>query len=184
MLLEADTSQVLIVDVQERLAPAMQDSDAVVRQCEKLAAAAALCLVPATLSEQYPAGIGATLDSVRKAVGVRSVCFPKMTFSCWRDEALRERIEMLALEGRRQIVVCGIESHVCVLQSALDLRVAGYDVFVVADAVSSRVAASKEIALQRMAAAGITLVTFEMIAFEWLERAGTDAFKDMLRLVK
>ena len=184
MLLDHETSQLLIIDVQEKLAPAMHDGAAVVRQCEKVVAAASLLYVPVTVSEHVPQKMGATVESLRIATGVRSVRFPKTSFSCWRDEALRQRIEMLALEGRRQIILCGMESHVCVLQTAIDLNDAGFDVFILADAVASRAAHSKDIALQRMQTAGITMATFEMMAFEWLGDAGHEHFKPMFALIR
>ena len=107
-----------------------------------------------------------------------------MAFSCMGDDALRRRIEHLAAEGRDQVVVWGIEAHVCVLQTALEIVAAGLQCFVVADAIASRAPASKELALTRMQAAGVSIVTTEMAIFEWLAIAGTPDFKALMPLVK
>jgi nicotinamidase-related amidase len=105
----------------------------------------------------------------------------KMTFSCMGEPEIRER---LAGFERAQVVVCGTETHVCVLQSALGLRAAGYEVFVVADGCGTRERADHERALQRLERAGCTIVTAEMVLFEWLERAGTAAFRDILPTIR
>ena len=184
MLAQRALAQLLIVDVQERLLPAMHDADRIASACIKLASAARQLGVPITISEQYPKGIGATIAPLAEAAGNDAVILPKMTFSCLREEALAHRLESLATNGRKQIVVCGIESHVCVLQTAFDLNARGFDVFLATDATGSRASHSKSTALQRMQMAEIVPVTFEMIAFEWLERAGTNEFKAMMPLIK
>jgi nicotinamidase-related amidase len=184
MLLSAGSSQLLVVDIQERLLPAMADGERVVANVRKLITAARRLNVPVTASEQYPKGIGHTVASVAEALGEAPFVFPKVTFSCARDEAIADRLARVGANGRRQIVVCGIEAHVCVLQSALDLGHAGYEVAVVADAVSSRQVGSRELAFGRLGPSGVAIVNTEMVLFEWVERAGTAAFKDVLALIK
>ncbi|HVB89258.1 MAG TPA: isochorismatase family protein [Beijerinckiaceae bacterium] len=181
MLVSGARSQLLIVDVQERLAPAMSAMAAALSNIDRLARAARVMGVPISLSEQYPRGLGSTLPPILEACGQEPVVFSKTEFSCGRDRALSQRFAGL---GRSQIVICGIEAHVCVLQSAIDLLAAGYDCFVVADASASRREQSKEIALRRMECSGVTLVTAEMVIFEWLERAGTAQFKQLAPLLK
>ncbi len=184
MLLEAARSQLLVIDVQEKLAPAMLDGEAAIRNMERLIAGAALLGVPAAAAEHYPRGLGASIARIDAALGADIPRFPKMTFSAARDAAIEAHVKALAAQGRRQLVLCGYECHVCVLQTALDFAARDLDVILVADATSSRAAHSIDIALRRMQAAGVTIVTTEMALFEWLERAGAAASRDIVRLVK
>ncbi|MDT2024206.1 hydrolase [Methylocella sp. CPCC 101449] len=185
MLLDRHQSQLLIVDIQERLLPAMTAPEDLIAQVQKLCAGARELAVPITISEQYPKGIGATVADIREAAGNGALVFDKLHFSCARDAKTAMRINELGrVHQRQQLVVCGIESHVCVLQSAVDFRAAGYQVAVVADAVSSRSDHSKVIALERLRQNGVTIVTTEMVLFEWLEVAGTDQFRTVSKLIK
>lgn len=182
-LLAAERSQLLIVDVQERLLPAMAAPDAVVAGCRTLLRAAGELAVPTLLSEQYPRGLGPTVAPVRDAAaGVSAV--PKLAFSAWREPALAVPLRDRRAGGRDQVVVAGLEAHVCVLQSCIDLHEAGFAVACVTDAVSSRAAASVETAKARLLHAGIALVTVEMVVFEWLGQAGTPAFKTLSALLR
>ncbi len=180
MLLNAETSQVLIVDVQDRLLPAMRQPDAVVRGCSILLEAAETLEIPVTLSEQYPAGLGPTVEPLRSRVS-QDVIYEKLHFSCMSDDTIRARLQVT---GRDTVVLGGIESHVCVQQTALELAQAGMRPVVVADAVSSRKDGSIRLAMDRMASHGVEIVTAEMVIFEWLRVAGTDAFKSLSRLIK
>lgn len=182
MLLNADTSQLLIIDVQARLLPVMAAPERVADQCNVLLAAARELLIPVTVSEQYPKGLGASDKSLNMADAGQVM--EKTAFSCIRDDTIAQRLADLREDGRHQVVIGGIESHVCVLQTALDLSDAGFDVNVVADAVSSRARKSVELALARMRDEGISIVNTEMAVFEWLKRAGTPEFKTLSRLIK
>jgi len=115
------------------------------------------------------------------ALSAEGSTLPKTHFSCAAEPALAARV---AHSGRKQLVVAGIEAHVCVLQTALGFGSAGYDVFVVADATTSRRAESRRVALDRLAAAGVHVVTTEMVVFEWLERADRSEFRTLLALIK
>ena len=184
MLLHAARSILLIVDVQERLAPAMHDRDGTVRNCGILIKAAKELGVPIVMSEQYPKGLGPTVPELRELLSEGSI-LPKMSFSCAGEPALKDR---LTDEDRPQIVVAGMEAHVCVLQSALDLQgpasEAGGGAFVVADATDSRRPESKAVALDRFRHAGVTVVTTEMVVFEWMKTAENPVFKAVHRLVR
>jgi nicotinamidase-related amidase len=180
MLLSATDSLLLVVDIQDRLLPVMQDGARVAHNTGILLQAAQALSVPAAITEQYPKGLGATVDAIRALAGASPV-LEKQHFSAWGDPAIRAHIEVA---GRQQMVICGIEAHVCVLQTALDLAGTGYRVAVVADAVSSRQAASAALAQQRMAAAGVMLVSTEMCLFEWLGHAGHPQFRALSRLIK
>jgi nicotinamidase-related amidase len=183
MLLAADRSQLLIIDVQERLVPAMHGPEPLLANLGVLLRAAPVLGVPALASEQYPRGLGRTLPGIADllvAAGDTAGPFEKVHFSCMAEPGFADRLAA----GREQIVIAGIETHVCVLQTALSLRAAGHACFVVADACSSRTVASAELALARLRDAGVTVVSTEMVLFEWLHRAGTPAFKALSPLVR
>lgn len=180
MRMSAEKSLLLIVDVQERLLPAMAEARLVAQRCAVLMRGAARLGLPVLVSEQYPKGIGPTIPELR-ALAPDGAVLEKMHFSCAEDAGLAERV---AAAGRRQLVVAGIEAHVCVQQTALGFQEAGYQVFVAADACSSRDAANAELAFHRMRANGVEVVSSEMVLFEWLHRAGTPEFKDLLALIK
>ena len=184
MLLQARSSQLLVVDMQERLMPAMTDGPATLRAMGIVLAAARELGVPATVSEHYVKGLGPTVEAVRSQRPGTSVTIPKMTFSCFGEPALTERLETLKLAGRPSLVICGVEAHVCVLQSAIAAIKRGFCVSLVVDACTSRTALSHGTAMSRAQKAGATLVTSEMVVFEWLERAGTPAFKALAPLLR
>lgn len=184
MHMDRNRSQLLIIDVQSRLAPHVVTEREVVTNAARLLSYARRLDVPATITEHYPKGLGGTVPAVREAGGNDTPVFEKIAFSCWRDDAIRGRIEKLRAAGREQVVVAGMEAHVCVAQTALDLIANGLDVFLVADSVGSREAAARDIAIGRLRDAGATLVAQEMIAFEWLGRGDDPAFKDMIALLK
>lgn len=180
MMMNASRAALLVVDMQERLVPAMADAGRLVRNAEVVARAAARLNVPVVASEQYPKGLGPTIPGLGNLLPGDTV-LAKAEFSVMANAALRGRVASL---GRRQVVVVGIEAHVCVMQTSLDLRTGGYETYVVADATSSRAEENRRAALARMATAGIHVVTTEMVVFEWLGRAGTDAFRELSALIR
>jgi nicotinamidase-related amidase len=184
MLLIRDKSQLLIVDVQDKLLEAISSKDRVVDRCIRLVRAARALDVPITVSEQYPQGLGPTVDAIRDTLANAAFVADKVEFSCLRSDLLRDRLHSLRREGRPQVVIAGIEAHVCVLQTAIDLEAQGFEAFVVADAVGSRSKDSRKLALTRLLKAGTDVVDSEMVLFEWLERAGTPAFKELQALIK
>jgi isochorismate hydrolase len=127
-------------------------------------------------SEQYPKGLGPTHADVLAELPPGCVA-EKIHFSCLPDACLAP----LPGSDRPQVVVCGTEAHVCVLQTVLDLKAAGKEVFVVADAIGSRTVRNRDLALQRMRGHGIEIVSNEMVAFEWLRAAGTPLFREVSR---
>ena len=183
MLIDAGKSSLLIVDVQERLLSAMADGAQVVARCLVLLKAAKALDVPVALSEQYPKGLGHTVEPLRADAGNAPI-FEKLSFSCWRNISMRAGFINLHDTGRPQVIIAGIEAHVCVAQTALDLAQAGFGVFVVADAVSSRTQDSKALALARLGQSGISVVNTEMVVFELLGKAGTPEFKELSALVR
>jgi len=180
MLLNRDQACLLVVDVQERLAPAVADSAAVIRNAAILMQAAARLGVPVVVSEQYPKGLGPTVAELR-GLAPDEARLTKLSFSCAGDPGLRRHLSAC---GRKQLVICGMEAHVCVLQSALGFKCDGYEAYVVADAVSSRAPANCTAALVRLRENGVETVTTEMVVFEWLGQAGTPEFKELSRLIR
>ena len=183
MLLDAARSQFLLVDMQERLVPAMHEADALLDRCAILLQSAAEVGVPGTVSEQYRKGLGATVARLDALRGDATV-IEKMHFSSAADPSQSGRVVALAAQGRRQLVIAGIESHVCVLQSALGFKEMGLEVFVVADAVSSRKPDSIKLAQNRLRQSGVSIVNAEMVLFEWLQISGTPQFKAVSKLIK
>jgi nicotinamidase-related amidase len=184
MLLARDKSQLLIVDVQDKLLGAISGKERVVNRCVRLVRVARTLGIPITISEQYPQGLGPTVETIREAYGNASFIVDKVEFSCLRSEPLRERLHDLRRQGRSQVVIGGIEAHVCVLQTAIDLEAQGFEAFVVADAAGSRSKANRKLALNRLLKSGVDIVDSEMVMFEWLERAGTPEFKELQALIK
>lgn len=180
MLIDRSKAQLLLVDMQERLLPAMAAPERALRNAIILAKAARTLDLPISVSEQYPKGLGHTVGPLKAEIG-NTPAYEKVEFSCWKNAALRERI---AQQGRDQVIVAGIEAHVCVLQTAMDLKAAGYQVFAVADALSSRAENSAELAFDRMRQADIPIVTTEMVIFEALGAAGTPDFKQLSALIR
>lgn len=180
MLLSAQRSVLVVVDVQERLLPAVRDQERIVRNTGLLLRAARELAVPVLVSEQYPKGLGPTVASLKELVPDGAMV-EKITFSCTGEPAFLDRLDDI---GRDQLVLCGTEAHVCVLQTALGLAAAGRSVFLVADATGSRDPRNAELALARMRMNGVQVVSTEMVVFEWMERAGTPAFKALSALIK
>lgn len=178
MLLERAKSLLLLVDMQERLLPAMSGAAEVTAQCGILLRAARELDVPVLASEQYPKGLGPTVPDLAALAPRR---LEKLEFSAYANPAIKA--ELLRAE-RKQVVLSGIEAHVCVLQTGLELVEAGFQVFVAADAVASRRPESREVALRRLARAGATLITAEMALFEWLRSANAPEFRAISKLIR
>jgi nicotinamidase-related amidase len=183
MLIDHQKSSLFIVDMQERLLPAMAEAKAIEHQNATLLKAARQLDVPIAASEQYPKGLGPTVASLRTGIGNAPV-FEKTSFSCWRDPKIKAHLIHSHEQGRPQAVIAGIESHVCVLQTAIDMAQAGFAVFVVADATGSRAPSSKVLALARLQQNDVQVVTTEMVLFEWLAKAETPAFKTISALIR
>ena len=183
MLADAKKTTLLLVDMQERLLPAMTGGAEAQARCAILLKAAKALEVPVTLSEQYPKGLGHTVPMLKEETGNAPV-FEKLAFSCWRDKALKDHMIAHHEAGRPLVILAGIEAHVCVMQTAADLAAAGFGVFAVADAMASRAPASHAMALDRMRDNGVAVVNTEMVVFELLGKAGTAEFKALSALVR
>ena len=183
MRLDRDGTALMVVDVQERLFPAM-DADhreEVMRNIKVLVTAARRLDLPIIATEQYPKGLGHTLRELREHFGPDVEPIPKVTFSCCGVEPVRAR---LAASRVRRVVLAGIEAHVCVLQSALDLLAEGYAVHVPADAVTSRTQANWRLGMDQLRQAGATVTSTETTLFQLLGQADTDEFRELSRLIR
>jgi nicotinamidase-related amidase len=208
MLLDADDSQLVLVDYQSRLMPSIFESSLVVANALRLARMAQLLEVPVWGTAENPGRLGPNVPEIQAAIeaaGGRT--FDKMSFSAVADglvdwlrpparkptvggnaRSLPKHLQKAAPapeeEGRSTIVIAGCEAHVCLMQTALDLLEEEFEVWVVTDACSSRTERNRDAAFDRLAGNGAELVTTEMVAFEWLRTAEHEAFKDVLGLVK
>lgn len=173
-------ARLVVLDIQERLLPSIHDRQRVLDNAVRLLRGAAVLAVPVLVTEQYRRGLGPTVPEVA-AAAAPFLPIEKITFSACGEPAFRRA---LPSDSRADVVLCGIEAHVCVTQTCLDLLDLGHRVFVVADAVSSRTPDNHRAGVDRMRAAGAVVVSTEMILFELLDRAGTGEFKQVLPLVR
>ena len=170
----------LVIDIQERLFPHMEDKDELLRKCMILIEGLKILEVPLYHTEQYPRGLGSTLEAICDALGPVDA-IEKATFSCCDEPGY---LSALKNSERKTLIVCGIEAHVCVLQTVVDLVASGYTPVVVEDCISSRNPEDKRVAILRMRAEGAVITTCESILFELTRVSGTDEFKAISRLVK
>jgi nicotinamidase-related amidase len=175
MRIDPSTSLLCVIDVQEKLLAAMPDAARVVARSGRLADAARLLGVKAVLTEQYPRGLGPTPADLAAKLPAAAA---KMSFSCRGCAAFDA-----ALAGVASVVVAGLETHVCITQTALDLLAAGLGVFVAVDAVAARHAIDHEVALERLQSAGAILTTSEAVLFEWCRTAEHPQFQQVRKLV-
>ncbi|MBM3483696.1 MAG: hydrolase [Alphaproteobacteria bacterium] len=184
MLMDAKRSTLVVIDLQERLMPAIDGADEVVRRSGQLIEAARNLDVPIIATEQYPKGLGPTVPAIKAALPNDAAILSKLTFSAGKSEDFLKVWGEKRRAGRDQVVICGTETHVCVLQTAADLKARGAEVFLVTDAAGSRTEANKKAAVRRLSRLGVACVTTEMVLFEWLEVAGTEQFKSVSKLIR
>ena len=177
-LLTTQDSLLLVVDVQQKLMPHIANQDRVVAMILRLVKAAKLASVPTVCSEQYPSGLGSTVEPLVEELDCER--HEKLTFSCLGNDTLRSKV---AEFSRPKVVLCGVETHICILQTALDLLAEGYRVYLPTDAVSSRSEADHDVGVRRLEAQGVIPMTSEACLFEWCERAGTELFGEVRKLV-
>ena len=182
MLISKTDSCLLIIDVQERLAPAMHEPRRIIDGCSRLLKGAGILNIPVIITEQYPKGLGQSLFDIRDSAPENAIYFEKTSLSAVREEGFMNHLSSL---GKKQIIIAGIEEHICVLQTTVELKEAGFDVFVVTDASGCRFPENEQIAICRLKQEGVFLAGVEMVLFEWLRKAGSPEFKDIQnRLIK
>jgi nicotinamidase-related amidase len=201
MLLDVEESQLVLVDYQQRLLPAIHEGELVLANAVRLARIAQMLQVPLWATEENPEGLGGTADALQPLVAGRvlaktafdgsSVLLPRLKPAPRQQggnaRSLPKHLQKAApppAAARESIVLAGCEAHVCLLQTALGLLEEELEVWVVTDACSSRSERNRDAAVDRLAGAGAELVTTEMVAFEWLRDAGHPRFKDILTIVK
>lgn len=178
--LTVENTVLVAIDFQERLFPVVHEKENLLRNVLKLIEGAKVLEVPIVLTEQYPKGLGPTLPEIKELIpDIRPI--EKVCFNCCDEEAFCKTLESL---GRKQVLVAGIEAHICVYQTAAALSRAGYEVQVVGDCVSSREPGNKMVSLFKMGSAGISPTTMEMALFELLEVASGDKFKQISNIVR
>ncbi len=173
-------SCLVVVDVQGKLAQSMSGREGLFKNIQILIKAAKILDIPIIWCQQFPEGLGETVSEI---AGLLCDIEPinKVSFSCCGDEQFNVRLDEV---GRGQVLLCGIETHVCIYQTASDLSERGYEVSVISDAVSSRTAENKEIALERMRHEGISISSTEMALFELLKTAEHPQFREVAKLIK
>src|SRR3990172_8392512 len=180
MLISRENSALVFIDVQERLFQVISDKEPLLLNLRRLAQAAKVLKWPFLITEQYPKGLGPTLTGLKEEFG-GALPIQKVSFSSFGEENFVKELKRL---NAKTLVLCGIECHVCVHQTALDALSRGYQVQVVADAVSSRTEENRKVGLDKMRQAGVVITSTETVIFEILKRAGTDEFKEILKIVK
>lgn len=169
----------LVIDIQERLMPVIFESGKVFANVNKLLRGAEILNLETVITEQYPKGLGNTCKEVQlpeKANIIEKTCFSSMLST--------EVSDQLKLTNVKSLIICGVEAHICVLKTTLDALKEGYEVHVIADAVSSRTDDNKQLAIERLRQAGAYISSVEMILFQLMDYAGTDEFKAISKLIK
>jgi nicotinamidase-related amidase len=170
----------LVIDIQERLVPVMEENEQFVENCSKLIQGLQVLGVPLLVTQQYTKGLGETIDEIKSVISDFQY-IEKKDFSCYGEPAFTEKLHQ---SGAKNVIICGIESHVCVLQTAIDLKEAGYTPVVVFDCVSSRSFDHVDLAAERFRYEGILMTSLESILFELTRSAGAHGFKEISKLVK
>ena len=173
-------SVLIIVDVQERLIPKISGRRTVISNTVTLIKSVRILNIPIIITEQYPKGLGPTIPEIKDLI-VPWQPIEKICFSCFGNSSFSKKLKELK---RDNLILCGIECHVCIMQTALDGLKSGYSVFFVKDAISSRTKNNKETGFERMAQAGAIPTSTEMVVFELLREAGTDKFKQIVSLIR
>lgn len=176
MRIEKEKSIAIVVDYQEKLVPVMYDTEKLIHNSCILLEGLKTLGVPMVVTQQYTKGLGTTVAPIKEAAGTEEY-IDKLSFTAY--DSVAEQIK-----GKKFVIVCGIETHICVLQTVIDLKAAGYIPVLVADCVSSRKEADKAVALERAKAEGAIVTTYESLLFELLKVAGTDTSKVIQRLIR
>jgi nicotinamidase-related amidase len=179
-MLSIENTALVIIDIQEKLFRVMNEKERMLDNTRKLIQGSRVLGIPVLLTEQYPKGLGRTVPEIKELI-LEIAPIEKLSFSCCGDSSF---IEALKGMNRKQMLISGIETHVCVYQTAADLINTGYEVQVVADCVSSRNRENRDVALQKMRDMGIGVTTMEMALFELLKTADSDKFKAISQIVK
>lgn len=179
--LDVENSMLLIVDIQERLSAVMEDEKQIIRNTNILLKACEELGIPVVVTEQYPEGLGSTVEEIRENFPLETKIFDKITFSVLDTKEIKEYITSL---NRPNIIIAGMETHICVYQTARDLQGMGYNSYIVRDAVTSRTEDNFQNGLDLMESFGSKITNTETVLYEWLRKAGTEEFKKLSKLIK
>jgi len=179
-MISNNDSVLVIVDIQEKIIPKISDQHTVVSNVVTLIKSAGILNIPIVITEQYPKGLGPTIPEIKDLI-IPWQPIEKICFSCFGNNNFSKKLKELK---RDNLILCGIESHVCITQTALDGLKLNYSVFFVKDAISSRSKNNRETGFERMAQAGAISVSTEMVVFELLREAGTDKFKQIVSMIR
>ena len=181
MRILSEDTLALLVDFQERLVPVINHDVELIHNTEILIKGLKALGIPIIVTQQYTKGIGMTVTELATAIGDDFSFFDKLTFSCAEDVTILSKI---AETGKSNIIVCGIEAHICVLQTVIDLIAKGYHVILVEDCVGSRKESDRQVGIRRAIAEGAVITSYESILFELTRVAKTEVFKEISRLIK
>lgn len=180
MRIKAEDTMALIVDYQESLMKVMYQAEELEKNASTLIKGLKILDIPMIITQQYTKGLGNSVASVYEAAETEDY-MDKLTFSCYKDEQIKAAVDN---SGKKNVIICGIETHICVLQTCIDLKAAGYQPILVTDCISSRKKSDKETGIQRAIQEGVLVTCYESILFELLEKAGGDTFKKISKLIK
>ncbi len=180
-MLKPDESLLLIIDIQEKLVRACAHPESIVKKASILGEAARILSIPVVVTEQYPQGLGETVEPLKAALGNGAHYVEKTSFSALREEGFKEK---LASFGKKQIILGGIETHICVYQTCAELLEEGYEVYVVKEVTSSRKEYDYNTGLELMKSDGAKLTCVETVLFEWLGGSKHPSFKEVQKLIK
>jgi nicotinamidase-related amidase len=179
-MLDAANTILLVIDVQEKLARVMHERDSMIANLQKLIKGVMVLEIPVIVTEQYPKGLGPTVPDIISLLPGAPV-IPKTSFSCWGDEKFLREFKSL---NRKQVLMSGIEGHVCLYQTVCDLVANGFDAHVVTDAITSRTAENRKLGFKMMRQVGGRLTGTETVLFELLKVAEGEKFREISRIVK
>jgi len=178
--LERNQTVLVVIDVQSKLLPVIYDYPALVENIKRIIKCTQILGIPIVLTEQYPRGLGSTVEEIKETLSEYHP-IEKVSFSCCEEENFINRIKQL---NRKQILVCGIEAHICVYQTCMDLVSEGYEVHLLIDAISSRKRDNRNLTIEKLNGMGVQITSVEMALFEILKDATSDEFKRISRIVK
>lgn len=176
-----NNSLILIIDIQEKLLKAAYNSEELLKNAKSIVLAAKILNIPILFTEQYPKGLGSTVEALKIVAPENSVYMEKTSFSALDNE---EIFNFLKNSGKKQIILFGIETHICVSQTAAALKRNGYDIFFVEDASSSRAQKQHNAGIERIKTCGVEIITAEIALFEWLKTSKHPNFKEIQALIK
>ena len=181
MLIDRNDSTLLLIDIQEKLIKKIFDFKSVIDHSKKIVDIFNLLKLPIVYSEQYPKGLGKTINTIDDQLKkIRAFKIEKTSFSCISN---KNDSEIRRIFPKNQIIICGVETHICILQTSIDLYNMGYEVFVIAEAVSSRDERHRELAFNRLMKNGISLINFEMLVFELIRDSKDKRFKELSKYI-